>query len=55
MKKKLILVTLTVIAFIVVVGSVGAYETNSIGFGQCLIQVGIASITEFLSLRALTK
>ena len=53
--KKLIPIILAVIAFIVAIGSVGAFEANTIGFGQLLIQVGIAGITEFLSLRALTK
>ena len=53
--KKLILVALAAIALIVAIGSIGAYDNNTIGFGQFIIQMGIASITEFLSLRALTK
>lgn len=53
--KQLILVALTVIALIVAIGSVGAYDNNTIGFGQLIIQVGIAVAIEFLALRALDK
>lgn len=53
--KKLILVALTVIALILAIGTVGAYDNNTIGFGQLLIQVGIAVAIEWISLKALNK
>ena len=53
--KKFILAILAVIGFIFFVGSIGAYDNNTIGFGQCLIQVGIAIVVEFFTLKALNK
>ena len=53
--KNIILVSLTLIALIVVLGSAGAYDSNTIGFGQCLIQSGIAILVAWLSLRELNK
>ena len=53
--KKLILAVLVVLAFIFAVGSVGAFDNNTIGFGQLIIQVGISVLVEWFSLRALVK
>ena len=53
--KKLILVSLTVFALILAFGSIGAYDNNTIGFGQLVIQMGIATLIGWLSLRKLNK
>lgn len=53
--KKLILVALIILAPIFLIGSVGAFEAENIGFGQCVIQSVIAIAIEWLSLRALSK
>lgn len=53
--KKLALVILAVIGFIFFVGSLGAYDNNTIGFGQCLIQVGITIAVEYFTLKSLNK
>lgn len=49
--KRIILAILTVIAFFFLIGSVGAFEQNTIGFGQLLIQVGISILVEFVALK----
>lgn len=41
--KKLILALVTAIAFFFAVGSAGALETGTIGFGQCIIQCVISA------------
>lgn len=48
--KKLILATLAILALVFVLGSVGAYENGTIGFGQMLIQAGLAVAVEWLTL-----
>ena len=53
--KKLILGTLATLSFFLLIGSVGAYDNNTIGFWQMLIQAGIAVAIECLSLKALNK
>ena len=53
--KKLILATLVVIAFFFIIGSIGAFENNIIGFGRLLIQVGISVLVEWFSFKALDK
>lgn len=53
--KNFILVGIAFIAFIFAVGSVGAYDNNTIGFGQFIIQVGIAILVEWFSLKKLDK
>ena len=53
--KKLVLLTLTVFALFLFIGSIGAYDNNSIGFGQLLIQSAIAVAIEWFSLKSLTK
>lgn len=55
MKKTLILSTLALIALIFAIGSVGAFDNNTIGFGQLIIQVGIAVLVEWFSLKALNN
>ena len=53
--KPFILSTLAFLSIIFVVGSVGAYQNNTIGFGQLILQVGIAALIEWLSLKSLSK
>lgn len=53
--KKLILGTLTVIAFIFLVCSIGAYDNGNITLFRLLIQVGISVFVEWRSLKALNE
>ena len=53
--KKLILVSLAVLALIFAVGSVGAFDNGSIGFGQLILQCAIAIAVEWLTLKSLNK
>lgn len=53
--KKLILVALTALALIFLVGSVGAFENDNIGFGQCFIQCGVSILVEWFALKSLAK
>jgi hypothetical protein len=48
--KKLILATLAFIAFVFVLGSVGAYDNGSIGFLRLILQVGIGVLVEWFTL-----
>ena len=48
--KKLILVSLAILALIFAIGTVGAYDANTIGFGQFLIQEAIAIVVIWISL-----
>jgi hypothetical protein len=48
--KKLILVAVATLAFVLALGSMGAYATETIGFGQAILQIGIAVIVEWLTL-----
>lgn len=51
--KKLILAFITVAAFFFIVGSAGALETGTIGFGQCIIQCLICAVVETFALKYL--
>ena len=53
--KKLILAAIATIAFIFAVGSIGAYDNNTIGFGQLILQCAIAIAVEWLTLKSLNK
>lgn len=53
--KKLIPLILIASALIFAVGSVGAYDNGTIGFGQFLIQAGISILVEWLSFKALIE
>ena len=53
--KKLILLATAIVAFFFLVGSMGAYDNNTIGFGQMLIQAVIAVAIEYFSLKALNE
>lgn len=53
--KRFILVTLTILAVIFAIGSIGAYDKDTIGFGQLIIQVGIAVLIEWFCLKNLDK
>ncbi len=53
--KKLILATLAIIALTFLIGSVGAFANNTIGFGQLIIQASISVAVEWFSLKALNK
>lgn len=53
--KNIALVSLTVIALIFAIGSIGAYDNNTIGFAQLIIQVGIAIAVEWICLKKLNK
>ena len=53
--KKLILASLAALALIFAVGSIGAYDNNTIGFGQLLIQVGISVLVEWFALKSITQ
>ena len=49
--KKIILVLIAFIALVFVLGSVGAYDNGSIGFGQLILQVGISALVAWIALR----
>lgn len=53
--KKLILVALMALALIFLVGSVGAFENDNIGFGQLFIQSAISILVEWIALKSLEK
>lgn len=53
--KHLILVTLIILAPIFLIGTVGAFEADNIGFGQCIIQGGLSVLTMWISMKALGK
>lgn len=48
--KNLILGLLCVASLVFIIGSVGAWDNGSIGFGRLLIQVAIGGIIEWISL-----
>ena len=45
----------TILAFILVLGSIGAYDNGSIGFGQFLIQTSIGILIVCLALHKKTN
>ena len=51
--KNLVLVSLIILAPVFIIGSVGAFEANNIGFGQCFIQSAIATIVGWASIKLL--
>ena len=53
--KRLILVALIILAPIFLIGSVGAFEAENIGFGQCFIQSIVAIAVEYLAIKALSR
>jgi hypothetical protein len=48
---KTIRIVIFVLAFALVLGSVGALEVGNIGIGQCLLQVSIGTLVAWLALR----
>ena len=52
--KKIILI-ITIIALVVIIGSLGAYEANNISFGRCILQSAIAIAIEWFCLEKLNK
>lgn len=53
--KRIFLLILVALSLIFLIGSIGAFEANNIGFGQLFIQAAIATLVEWLSLKALAK
>ena len=53
--KHLILVALIILAPIFLIGTVGAFEANNIGLGQCFMQSIIAIAVEYLAIKGLSK
>ena len=49
--KNIILVFLSLVALIIVLGSVGAWDNGTIGFGQLVIQSAIGVATAYFSLK----
>jgi hypothetical protein len=49
--KRFILITLSIIAFIFAIGTLGAYDKGNIGFIQLLIQSAICVAIEWFSLK----
>lgn len=53
---KRIFLTITIVfSLIFLIGSVGAFEANNIGFGQMFIQGCIAILVEWLAIKSLAK
>lgn len=48
--KRIILAIVAILALVFVLGSVGAYDHGNIGFGQFILQVGIAILVEWFAL-----
>lgn len=55
MKKRLVLIALIFVALIFAIGTVGALDANTIGFGQFLIQEAIVILVVWLSFKSLNK
>lgn len=53
--KNLISALIVAIAFIFVLGSVGAFDNGSIGFGQFFLQASIGLLVTWLTLHITTK
>lgn len=51
--KNTIFATLTILAFICVLGSVGAYDHGNIGFLRFIVQVGISVLVAWFAVRKL--
>lgn len=53
--KRFMLVLLAVLSLVFLVGTIGAFDANNIGFGQCFLQSIIAIAVDYLALYALSK
>lgn len=49
--KRIIRIVIFVLAFLSMLGSVGALEVGNIGFGQCLLQGGLSVLAMWLAVR----
>lgn len=55
MKKHIISLIAIALALVFTLGSVGAYNNNTISFGQFIIQVGISLLVMWIAFNILTK
>lgn len=49
--KHIISSIIVVLALVLIIGSVGAYELGNIGFGRCVLQCAVGAIVEWLILK----